>query len=317
MSSPQELLIKSCRVVVGESVTELQTHLNQYAATPAPGSPYLADQQPLRTGGSPRDIARLRVYQHGFLALQHVVVSAMDHLRSIHVLMADDLPPLFAGTTLARAAGEAAAQVLHRLDSNLTSELRLLRFAASLHHGLQDQTRGAKGLPEASVPRQAGVLEACEAQLADVEAILDECGMDVGKAGLTSRSTGESAPFRVQLSGLAQAVFPHRASWYNSTSGTAHSQPWALGTVNKGFEDNHLLFGANPLELGGAVILALDACTVIDSTYAAYFGHDPARATDTYQHRSAEIDTALLNSAPKALKHEMAVRLQQAATTPR
>ena len=311
MTSPEEQLLKRSRLAVEKSLDDLSTHTNRYTGDPATDSPFLHEHQPLRAGTSRKSAARLRLYQNGFLALQHVTISAMDHIRSLRVLLGDDLPPMYAATTLARAAGEATAQVHHRLDAAITPEMRLLRFGASLHHGLEDQVRGAGGLPEDSLARKAGVLESCKAQLAEVRGLFDECGMDIDKTGLTSRVTGETAPFRLQLSGLARDVYPHRPSWYNSASGTAHSQPWALGTANKALEDGHLLFGANMLELGGAVLLALDAAAVLDRTYAAYFGHDPEPAARDYRFRDKAIDGAMAECVSDRLKQEIAAGIRQ------
>jgi hypothetical protein len=141
-------LVLACREMIIEESEELQAALDDFSASPKPGSPQELDasmwaQDAGNRGDQRRQLIGLAQHQ-----ARLTCVNAYDHLLTLaQALGGDGAMSLYAHSSLSRVVCEAAARFAWILAPDVGSEERIMRGAAGLLVSADERLRGVMSIP--------------------------------------------------------------------------------------------------------------------------------------------------------------------------
>ena len=286
-------IIVTARKLLLKSLDQFEASRGRYEAEEPRTSRHRKEQAFFARGKDARATAKRQVWQAGNTAASYAALSAVDHIRCTAALFSGTRVPLYAPSTLARGACEAAALVRHFMDKQIDTELQLLRFGASILYDHRERIRGVGKFPPDLSAARTSILAEHEAERDAFVQRLADCGFTVAGQNLQSKS-GVTVSIRPSFAKLADELLPSRGPYYNSLSGIAHGRPWALFGVASGTDaDGVPGVTANLLELGAAALLELEVIAVLDALWAEYYGADPEPAARRYRTQVQAVDVAM------------------------
>jgi hypothetical protein len=303
---PLPLLVTKCRRALVQEARDLKAALDANADRSAStsGSPFGDDvAAATQVDRSLRD-GQLKILAWGHYQARLTYVNAFDHLSSMaRLLGSDGAMSLYAHTTLSRSVAEAAVRHAWLLDSSITYEERITRYAAVAYYGAENKLKGARQslVREATQQVRESLINKCSAEFDQTHALIDQAGMDLGLdrrgrdvARIELRGTDVRIPIKFETGPLMEELLAESPGWYLLSSGVSHSAPWVLDSAVVGDRsDPELSLTPDLLEVATASQTAISASALILERHANYFGFDPEPYTRKSRQRRMMLDTLM------------------------
>lgn len=288
--------------VLGKRILDQQVrHLSAFLTTadrlagnPNVGTPARADLDHGTSHPQQERIALLRGLTYRSCRLD--VRSAHEHLRGVAVLIAvDELLPL-PMLAVARSVYEAVLNTCWLLDSEVTTELRLARWAGRVLH---DSQEGPNTLDEfgPSTSAQAERMRVAQGREQSKQFLRDAGFILKPKGGARSDETakvtylGASSGVSPNLTESVARFTPNQTSLLPVFSGAAHSRGWLVSGLE----------GSRADLMGMVLLPLLDTSDALAIEVGRYFGLDPQQILGrTHLQRQVLTRHIRPNSSPSA-----------------
>jgi hypothetical protein len=297
-----DLVLVAHRLVTEEG-DALRAALADFSASPQPGCPHQLDSRAWSQDGSNRDRERQRLLDLTGHQARLICVNAYDHLVTLgRVLGGDGAMPVFAHTTLSRVVCEAAVRVAWILDPGIGSEERILRGAVAFLASADERLRGVMSIPTGHFHPQLrqNMIASCTTERDQARKLIADAGVTLVPSGDGTRVTRLElkeprirVAVKLDVTRLMTEMLPDSPTWYNISSGVAHSHFWGIrdAAINSG--GGELIISPNLMNVGAAVQCAISASALIISRCAEYYGHDPMPHVTRSQKRRTTLDPCM------------------------
>lgn len=299
-------LVLATRDAVLAEGEALRATLDDLSGNRRPGCRSEQDAVVWSAGTDPQALARQALVHLMSLQARLICTNAYDHLLTLgRALGSDGAMPLFAHSSLSRVVCEAAVRLAWLLDPEVRSEERIIRGAAALLTSTDEQLRGVKSIPaERYDPEFYKVMvENCTDEHDNVNALIARAGLTtvMSKDGkrvsrLELASPAVSVLVKLNVTEKMSDWLPDSPTWYNRSSGIAHSHYWVLrGAMSPTESTQELVLEPNLMEVAAAGQCVISGSRLIIETIAAYYGHDPSEAGQASRARRDSIDPHMAN----------------------
>jgi len=294
-------LVLATRDAVLEEGEALREVLGDLSGNRRPGCRSEQDGLVWSAGTDPQALARQALVHLMSRQARLICTNAYDHLLTLgRALGADGAMPLFAHSSLSRVVCEAAVRLAWLLDPAVCSEERIIRGAAALLTSTDEQIRGVKSIPAGRYDPEFHkvMVDRCTEEHDDVSmmiaqaeltTVMSKDGKQVSRLELASPTV--SVPVNLSVTKMMSDWLPDCPTWYNRSSGIAHSYYWVLrGAISPTESAHELVLEPNLMQVAAAGQCAISGSRLIIETIAAYYGHDPAEAGQASRARRDSID---------------------------
>jgi hypothetical protein len=294
-----ELVTVSREAVLAEAGA-LRDAMAEFSSEPQPGCPAELDAATWSDRALPGAEGRMRLSVLTRHLAMLVYANAFDHLHTLgRSLGSDGAMPVFSHTTTSRVVCEAAVRFAWQLDPGVSSGERLVRGAVALLDSEEQRLKGAMRLPEQFGLRQTLVDQSVQERdrarqliaRAGVRLVPARKGDVIARLELDSPTgVSVSVPVKLDVTGLMAELLTESPTWYNISSGVAHSLYWGLRDAVASQPGESVELTPDLLEVGAAAESAISASGVILARGAAYYGYDPATQLKAAAERRESID---------------------------
>ncbi|GAA4469790.1 hypothetical protein [Phytohabitans houttuyneae] len=295
-TDPPTAAVRRMQQLCREQADDLRETLERTQETvAAPGTP--ASRDHARMLSWTRSTDRQDLWSRAAINALHMAVAVGDHLRALSVLLADpDDVPIYTHATVARAAVESAATIMHLTDATVPSAVRFARGVALLITDSDAARRAAAQVPNIGPMKAPGPAFAAQHQrlldLLDRAKIQIVKGRDGKPKGVIVEPGGPEQPISVKASDLVRGAFTDLYAVYPMLSGVTHAMPWRLSD-SADITGRQAHWSADPVDVGGSVIPALAAALRTAEAHARYRGQDQDLSLDRMRRRYRAGDDAL------------------------
>lgn len=307
---PLPHLVTKCRLALEQQARDLKAALDAYAdSSPTSENLFSRDLATATHADRPVREGQLNILAEGHYQARLTYVNAYDHLLSMaRLLGGDGAMSLYAHVTLSRSVAEAAVRHACLLDSSISFDQRITRYAAVLYYGAENKLKGAKqSLVRAPQQVRDLLIDKASAELDQARSLIEQAGMDFGLdrrgrnvARVVLRDSGVSAHIKFETGPLMEELLGESPGWYLLSSGVSHSGPWVLHSAVVGDRTGpELSLTPDLLEVAAASQTTVSAAELILERHANYFGFDPEPYTRKSRQRRTMLDTLMREQATK------------------
>jgi hypothetical protein len=310
---PLPELVTVANRVITEEADSLRVEMENFSNAPRSGCPWNQDDAAVSNHASPYAEGRAKLLLYARHQAILIYVNAYDHLITLaRDLGGDGAMPLFSHASLSRVICEAAVRFAWLMDSDISSEERIMRGAAALYYSSDERSKAVRRLPpERFDPRiYQHMLDSCTAERNDIQKLVADAGLTFGhsrdgktETRLELESPGTSVPLKISVSELMAELLPDSPSWYNVGSSVTHSLYWGLRDVNHSRPGQPLALTPSVLDVGAAAECAISASGLILDRGARIYGYDPSAYLRSTRVRREEVDALMRRAVTSAWAH--------------
>lgn len=301
-------LVLATRDAVLTEGEALRQMLNDLSGDRGPDCRAERDAAVWSVGTDPQALARQMLVHLMSRQARLILANAYDHLLTLgRSLGTDGAMSLFAHSSLSRVVCEAAIRLAWLLDPTTVSEERIIRGVALLLTSTDEQLRGARSIPanRYNPDFYNTMIDSCTEEHESVNTLIFQAGLGkvMSKDGkrvirLTLDSPAVSVAINLNVTEKMSDWLPDSPSWYNRSSGIAHSHYWVLrGAMSPTSGTQEMALEPNLMEVAAAGQCAISGSRLIIETIADYYGHDRAEAGRASTVRRDSIDPYMADLA--------------------